>query len=132
MMLCLRASLSFGQTEEETLEWLKVKKTDISEHWSMSNNVSSDAPGVTLKFESDLIKVASTNGAWTTIDWENIKDFKVDGADIKVVSGVDYSSTQKYFIRLRINDSSMREKYLKALKHMASLKGAVLLKEDLF
>ncbi len=132
VIMCITVQLSFAQTEAETLEWLRVKKIDVSESESRSNILDYYSPGKTLLFQSNLIKVASTDGSWSSINWENIKDIKLDKPFIKIISGSDYKENEKYYIRICIYDNIVRDKYLKALKHMAELKGAVLLKEDLF
>lgn len=137
MGICLLAGLQTvkAQTEAETLEWLNVKKSEISlsdYNGSHSNVVSSGSKGKTLLFDSDIIKLASTDDeSWTTIIWKNIKDFKMDDCCIDIVSDKEYLN-KKTFIRLAIWNSEMRGKYLKALRNMAVLKGATLIKDDLF
>jgi tRNA A37 threonylcarbamoyladenosine modification protein TsaB len=130
-LFVVSAQFSYAQSEAETLEWLNVKKGEIYLGNSTSNTVGGYSPGKTLLFDENVVKLASTDGAWTGIGWKNIKDIKVDAPYLEIVSDREYENKKSY-VRLYISSLELREKYVKALKHMATLKGAQLVKDDLF
>ncbi|MGV0927108.1 hypothetical protein ACTS9K_08065 [Empedobacter sp. ULE_I145] len=118
-------TISYAQTEEQTLEWLNAKKTEIYSVYSLT--VSNGK----LEISKDRIRAYSDDGAQSDFQWNEIKDLKEDYGDIKVVFNSTYNGKTS-FIRFSIYNTELRGKYLKALKHMATLKGAKLVDDDLF
>jgi hypothetical protein len=131
LLVCLFFSLSTlkAQSEAETLEWMNVKKIDISLTGSNANTVKFADQ---LELTSSLIKISSKDGAWAAGNWNTVKEVKIyNSYDIQIVFNLTYEK-QPLFINLRIYDSELKKKFVKALKHMATLKGAKLIDSDLF
>jgi hypothetical protein len=127
IILCLGASQLFAQSEAETLEWLNVKKIDIK--FPKTNNIEYDG---SVEFTKDLIKVTNKTGTYFNMTWNDIKEVKlVSGNEIEIVFGYVYSG-KPGFIRLWFSDTELKMKMQKALKHMATLKGAKMIDSDLF
>lgn len=116
-----------AQSEDETLDWINVKKIDMQ--FPKSNTVAYD--GV-LEFTKDLFKITNKAGAYTNMYWSAVKEVKQKGtADVEVVFNNTYNG-QTTFISFTVYDKELRSKIQKALKHMATLKGAKLIDSDLF
>jgi len=124
-LLLFAVFIAKGQTADETLEWLRTKQPTIR---SAGSNSIANRNGE-LKLDETLIKLSNEQST-TEIQWKDIKDVTADLVYITIVSSnlVNGKST---FIRLNI-DSNISAKYAKALKHIAELKGAKLVKEELF
>lgn len=105
-----------AQSEAETLEWLRTKQQTIRD---VSSDVIVRRNGK-LTIDLSSIKVSNAETS-TNIPWNKVKD---------VVSN-ELVDGKNAFIRLTI-DSSIAGKYSKALRHMATLKGAKMVKDDLF
>jgi hypothetical protein len=104
-----------AQSESETLEWLRAKQPAIS--------------GKSLSIDSNSIGI--TSGEKTVkIQWSKIKDVTSKMLEITVV-GDELVDGKNVFIRFSI-DYKISDKYAKALRHMAELKGAKMVKDDLF
>lgn len=133
LFLLLSAGLvtAQAQTAAETLEWLKAKAAEVDNSYIYSTTV--DGGNRKIEITSDHIKVYSDNGASTTGTWHTIKEIKpfADAYGIKIILEGTYEGNQRY-IRFDIRPSSIRDRYIKALKHMAVLKGARLIDENLF
>jgi hypothetical protein len=115
-----------AQSEAETLEWLRTKQQTI-------RDVSSDVIGRRsgkLTIDESSIKVSNAEVS-TIILWNKVKDVTVSINDITVVSN-DLVDGKNAFIRLIIDSSIISSKYTKALRHMATLKGAKMVNDDLF
>lgn len=118
-----------AQSAEETLEWLNVKKIDISLPSSTANTLKSASQ---LDITADLIKLSNKDGAWAAGVWSTIKDVRVyNSDDIQIVFNLTYEN-QPLFMNLRIYDTNLKRKFIKALRHLATLKGAKLINEELF
>lgn len=116
-----------AQSEEETLDWINVKKIDMQ--FPKSNTVTYD--GV-LEFTKDMFKINNKAGAYTNMYWSAVKEVKQKGtADIEVVFNSTYNG-QTMFIGFTVYDKELKGKIQKALLHMATLKGAKLIDSDLF
>jgi hypothetical protein len=127
IILCLGASQLFAQSEAETLEWLNVKKIDILS--PKSNNIEY---GGSVEFTKDLIKITDAKGIYFNMTWNDIKEVKMSGNyEIEIVFGYVYSGKPGY-IRLSVYNAELKLKMQKALKHMATLKGAKMIDSDLF
>ncbi|RZM19164.1 MAG: hypothetical protein EOO88_38780 [Pedobacter sp.] len=114
-----------AQSEAETLEWLRTKQQTIRD---VSSDVIVRRNGK-LTIDLSSIKVSNAETS-TNIPWNKVKDVTVSLYDITIVSN-ELVDGKNAFIRLTI-DSSIAGKYSKALRHMATLKGAKMVKDDLF
>lgn len=126
-VLFLGLGMANAQTEAETLEWLNTKKADLGRP---STNTISYYDLSKLDISTEKLHAYSDEGAYTKISWNSIKDIKIEGRNITIVSNEMYKGKNS-FIQFDVNDA-IRPKYLKALKHMATLKGAKLVNDDLF
>lgn len=90
-------------------------------------------PNRKLNITSNSIQVTGSNGAWTNIDWNRIKEIKLSESKyfVELVSE-DTWEGKPIFINITIIDSNLLPKWKKAMEHMAALKGAKLIKDDLF
>lgn len=116
--LCLLLFVSIivkAQSAEETLEWLRAKQPAIR-----GNSVTIDENSIRY----------SNNENKISIDWSKIKDVTDKYLEITIV-GNELINGKNVFIRFSI-DGKISEKFAKALKHLAELKGAKLVKDDLF
>jgi len=69
---------------------------------------------------------------WIKIQWNEIKNIKIQNSRwIKIISSKMYDG-ENTSITLIMRNEGIVEKYAKALKHMAMLKGAKLVNDDLF
>lgn len=128
-VLFLGFGMANAQTEAETLEWLNTKKADIFSISSLTLNSGYD--NEKLDISSEQLHAYSDKGAYTKISWNSIKDIKIKyDKYITIVSNTMYNGKNS-FISFEVNEAIL-PKYLKALKHMATLKGAKLVNDDLF
>jgi len=104
-----------AQTANETLEWLRAKQPAIR-----CNCVS---------FDDSTIRISEKEEK-ATIQWSNIKDITNNLLAITVV-GDEVIDGKNVFIRFYI-DSKVLPQYVKALKHLAQVKGAKFVKDDMF
>ena len=134
LFICLLTGMQTikAQTAEETLEWLNVKKVDIER-----NNGS--------VYSADKLRAADHYSSIAhDIQWQNIKEviikkgygIVVKGKVIeRCFKGCDWDDKSAESLTIYCWDSSppeMIEKFVKALKHMAELKGAKFLNDNLF
>ncbi len=124
-VLFLGLGMANAQTEEETLEWLNTKKTEVTDVRSLTVWAGQ------VIFSLSIVKAYTDDGASTTIEWKTVKDIKIDGEYVQIVDNNTYQGRTSY-IRFYVGDKILRDKYAKALKHMATLKGAKLVNDDLF
>lgn len=118
--LCILFFTAFivkAQTADETLEWLRAKQSAISQ--SVGD----------LKIDETSIKVSNEEKI-TNILWSKIKDIRLKFRDITIVSD-ELVNGKSTFIVLMI-DPEIASKYAKALRHLATLKGAKMVKDDMF
>ncbi len=123
---------AYAQSEVETLEWLNVKLEEMK--YPESHTVDIESPDIELHFKSDYIQLTSSSGASTSFYWKNIKEVKLGGSydhTIVILTGDKYEGRPR-FINVYISNKELRTKTIKALKHMATLKGAKLINNDLF
>ena len=104
-----------AQTQEETLEWLRTKQQTIR--------------NAKLTIDDSAVKVSDSDNA-LVIPWSKVKDVTQHLSQITIVSN-ELADGKNLFIRFSI-EAQICDKYIKALKHMAALKGAKLVNEDLF
>jgi len=127
LTLCALLFLAFtvkAQTADETLEWLRTKQSTIK-------NVTSENVEREGNFKiGDVSLTLSAKEKSTTIEWSKVKDVRVKFMDITIVSS-DLVDGKNIFINLMI-DASIAPKYAKALKHLATLKGAKMVRDDMF
>lgn len=128
--ICLLAFLNFAtqthaQTKEETIEWLNIKKTEVRNIYSVTVYNGS------LEITSEQLYAYDNEGGSSKYTWNEIKEIRDDGGWIMIVFNNTYKGETCY-IKFIINNDELRGKYIKALKHMATLKGAKLLNDDLF
>ena len=136
LAICLMVAMQTvnAQTEAETLEWLNVKKVDIERFdYSMYSSEKLRAAGPYEDLPSD-------------IKWEDIKEiiFSANKESIVVKGKVlyrclrsecDWDNKEVESLTIYCKSSAPSEtieRFVKALKHMAELKGAKFLKDDLF
>lgn len=130
-VLFLYAGIAQAQTEAETLEWLNAKKIDIRAIWS--NTMPDANKKYTFDINNDNLYLENVDGASTRISWSSIKDIKPDGDyHINIVSNRMYEGKNSYMLLSFEYNKGTTPKYIKALKHMATLKGAKLVDDDLF
>lgn len=119
-----------AQTEAETLEWLNIKKLDMSIAGSFSSTVPKYSAD-TLLIKKYSLRLSNDKGAWTEITWTSIKEIKKEGSTVKVISGSMYKN-MPVFISLAIYNVDLLGKVHTAIKHMATLNNAKLIDSDLF
>ncbi|MFD1258821.1 hypothetical protein ACFQ3S_18580 [Mucilaginibacter terrae] len=129
-VLLVTATLTYAQSETETLEWLNIKKTEITLGSSYSSTVSSYST-VKLLLTNETMRLENDKGAWTEGNWSSIKEVKNENNYVKIIYNFNYDN-KPTIIGLYISDSAIKEKYIKAVKHMATLKGAKMIDSDLF
>ncbi len=65
--------------------------------------------------------------------WENIKDLRKLELYTRIeIAGEEKFPNNKFVFSFQIVNDELREKSIKALKHMATSQGAKLVKDDLF
>ena len=104
-----------AQSADETLEWLRAKQPAIT--------------GNTISFTDTGIKLTNQDKD-TFIQWSKIKDVTARVIIITVV-GDEVIDGKNVFIRFS-TDNRVSDQFVKALKHLAGLKNARLIKDDLF
>lgn len=128
-VLFLGLGMANAQTEAETIEWFNKKKADVT---YISSNTLRGSTMPKLSISSEQLHAYADDGAYTKISWKTIKDIKTDKhGTVIIVSNTMYEGNNSY-IRFDVADDVLRLKYFKALKHMATLKGAKLVNDDLF
>ncbi|MDY0906603.1 hypothetical protein [Pedobacter sp. CFBP9032] len=105
-----------AQTADETLEWLRTKQPSLG-----GNSVTIDQKFIKVTNDKDV----------TSIEWSKIKDVTRKNFEIKIV-GDELLNGKNIFINIRVDDFRLSDKFVKALRHLAELKGAKLIKDDLF
>src|SRR5690606_1398862 len=138
LALLLFCVYSNAQTAEQTIEWLNAKKTNIITSLSY---YQSDKKGDlnSVHFSTEEISfgyfewIYDKNYPFTgSISWKDINDIHDEGhLEIMIKAGLTSKGENRY-ISLYIRDHDSRNKFIKALTHMASLKGAKLIDKDLF
>jgi uncharacterized protein YxeA len=123
---CLAVPALKAQTVEETLEWMNAKKDEVL--YVYSNTVSHSGK---IKLTSDQIEAYKDDGAYSRYTWSKIKDAKIESMIVKIIFDDTYDGAPAY-IKLFMNSSEIAEKFVKAIRNMATLKGAKLVKDDLF
>jgi hypothetical protein len=130
-LLALTCFQAQAQSAQETLDWMLAKKNEIT--GACSNTVDLGKVEIT----DQHVKAYSGDGNWTRYDWNNVADV-IDGMganrcydSVKIVFNKQYEGNSGY-IHLWIRDEALRKKYIRAIRHMAQLKGATLVSEDLF
>ena len=116
--LCLLLFVSIivkAQSADETLDWLRAKQPAMK-----GNSITMDETAIHY---GNAEKKSS-------IQWSKIKDVTSKLIDITVVSD-EVVNGKNVFIRFDI-DYKISDKFVKALKHLAELKGAKLVKDDMF
>lgn len=126
--IILSVGYANAQTEIETLEWLNTKKAEV---YNIESTTIGYYDNGKLEITSEMLHVYGKDGGYTKINWNEIKDIKMSGYTITIVSSNMYNGKNSN-IRFDISTDELRGKYLKALKHMATLKGAKLVNDDLF
>ncbi|MBD9480752.1 hypothetical protein [Pseudoxanthomonas sp. PXM02] len=134
LLACLLASACLqaqAQSAQETVDWMLAKKNEISGACSNTVNLGK------VEITDQQIKAYTEDGNWTRYDWSQVADV-TDGmgargcyASAKIVFNKQYEGKSGY-IHLWIGDEALRKKYIRAIRHMAQLKGATLVSEDLF
>lgn len=66
-------TLSYAQTEKQTLEWLNTKKDEI--YWVNGSTVAR----AKLDITDEHLHAYKDDGAYTKIGWKDIKDIKIKG-----------------------------------------------------
>ena len=105
-----------AQTADETLEWLRTKQPSLG-----GNSVTIDQKFIKVTNDKDV----------TSIEWSKIKDVTRKNFEIKIV-GDELVNGKNVFINIRVDDFRISDKFVKALRYLAELKGAKLIKDDLF
>jgi len=131
LLIGLFTSLSTlkAQSAEETLEWLKVKKDEIYTYQSHSCNFPS--------YQDKVINFSTTAIIFKKGDydvqgyWKYIKEVKEDRDYIRIVYDWNCAADPLYQA-IHLPSDEVRKKFIRALKHMATLKGAKLIDSDLF
>lgn len=130
-LLALACFQAQAQSAQETLDWMLAKKNDIT--GACSNTVDLGKVEIT----DQHIKAYTGDGNWTRYDWNSVSDV-TEGmgasrcyASARIVFNKQYEGKSGY-IHLWIGDEALRKKYVRAIRHMAQLKGATLVSEDLF
>ncbi|MGV8946384.1 MAG: hypothetical protein ACOH1N_08150 [Lutibacter sp.] len=122
-----------AQTKEETLEWLNVKKSEI--RGAISNTYHGDITAVVIVITESYIKISTDDKSYKdeppiSILWSEIKDIIAIQDYIIIKTSVSYKNETK-FIKLYFN-LDIKKSFITALKHMATINGATLIKDDLF
>ncbi|WP_282628155.1 hypothetical protein [Empedobacter sedimenti] len=128
-ILIIGFNFTYAQTEEQTLEWLLTKKAEVYDVSSITVQEGTRR----IEITDDILHAYSDNGAFTKINWKGIKD--VSKTDVKsqivIISNTMYNGLNTC-IFFKIDNPELLEKYIKALRHMAILKGAIMIDDNLF
>jgi hypothetical protein len=119
-----------AQSEQETLAWLKVKTVSIAKSYStyVSSNIHR------LDITDDHIK-DSGDDAYTQISWSQIRSVELSWANrsIKIISDEMHNGAAVVIqLDFYMSQQELATQVKKALEHMATLKGAKLVNDDLF
>src|SRR5690606_9828643 len=137
LALLLSCVYSNAQTAEQTIEWLNAKKTNINPYLSY---YQSDKKGELNSVHFSTEEISFGYFEWIydkdypftgSISWKDINDIHDEGLKIMIKAGLTSKGKNRY-ISLYMPDQDSRNKFIKALTHMASLKGAKLIDKDLF
>ncbi len=123
-----------AQTETETIQWINAKKVDIMYEKppnSEARNFDSE------KISSYVFPDSESNTKYHRfIKWTDITDISYNNKSRDIlIKGKVVSASEDNYIRMSCIDTADKaliDKMIKALSHMATLKGATLVKEDLF
>lgn len=139
LILTLIASAFFAnaQTEQQTLEWLNIKKSSFAYLQIPAINVYlfSGKDWDNLIFNSTSISFTSNKGA-IDINYNDIREiinpkFEQLAENSYFVLKVKTTKANE-LLSFWSNDYALTEKFVKALKHIAILKGAKLVDDNLF
>lgn len=144
LIATLFATLAFAQTVDETIQWLTAKTPPM---WRNSNW------NLMFRSEEIIMPISMLNGDFSRVEVIMYKDITStdlqysDKFKILVISGktkkyhyhwsktkgdyIEDSERFEYYINLKTPDEDIK-KFEKAIKHLAELKGAKLIKDNLF
>lgn len=136
--ICFGLGILNGQAETETLEWLNIKKMNFTYFGTNNQYLENDWNELILDSNNISYNGSEVRGQAGTVYffWNNIKEiimppFEELAANewfiIKVKTNMADSTVSFY-----TKDYILTEKFVKALKRMAILKGAKLINDDLF
>lgn len=137
LALLLFCVYSNAQTAEQTIDWLNSKKTDIRPSFSVYHyDKSKELHSINFSTEGILF----TYKSWfvdkyiyidSSLAWKDITEIITD-LDIMIKAGLTSKGENRY-LKLNISyKKDLADRFSKALTHMATLKGAKLIDEDLF
>jgi len=120
-----------AQSAEETLEWINIKKIDISSYDCFSRSIKNRNAKKTFEFTTAYFKATDESGGFALGLWKEIKEVKKkNNVELEIV--FVYDETKQDYLSIRLQDEALRDKYYRAFKHMATLKGAKMIDSDLF
>ena len=134
--ICLLTGLQTvkAQTAQETIDWLSSKT--LLWVYAGGNNIKSDRWEGDFEFSATQITFTIKNlNEPFSLDWGDLKEIATEGKIITLISYKLYEGKINKYITINIKSVTTNEekqKYLKALKHIATLNNAKLLKDDLF
>lgn len=129
--LCL-SLYSVGQTEQETLDWLNIKKLEAFGFHSYHVTLSETN---TLKFSEENITLESADKkSWTKIKWSSINDFRVNDEtagknELWIVSDLIFEG-KPLFIIMSFAQADLRDRFSKAVEHLTHIKGSEKLNKN--
>ena len=130
-LVIISVSHTYGQSEDETLNWLNSKKieTGFKECGSLGKL---DFNTAGIKWVGPLKTGVMEHQLYTytedmTISWDEIKSCKIVGTGIFICS-----MKERYCFRVSGDSDEVLNQYLKALKHMGQLHGAQFTNDELF
>ncbi len=140
LALLLFCVYSNAQTAEQTIDWLNSKKIDIRPrsskyHYDSSHELNS------VHFSTEEISfeyfkwVYDKDYPFTgSISWKNITEINIDQNfyEIIIKAGLTSKGKNRYLKLYLGGKKDLADRFSKALTHMATLKGAKLIDEDLF
>ena len=138
LALLLFCVYSNAQTAEQTIDWLNSKKTDIRPFWSVYHydkskelvSINFSTEGILFTYQSWFVD------KYTYIDsslaWKDITEIITDQNDIMIKAGLTSKGKNRYLKLYIGGKKDLADRFSKALTHMATLKGAKLIDEDLF
>jgi hypothetical protein len=139
LTICLLLVISFSinaqtgaPTKEQTFEWLNIKLPSLYKY-DVNFSKSSSGWGIgSLKITLNEIIATGhdSNGKVSSelIHWDEIKDIYYKNNEVRIIANEHLYIGLEFF---QINEE-LGNKYVKALKNMATLSGATLVKDDLF
>lgn len=126
MAFCVACPSAWAQSAEDTLAWLNAKKASIYDVRSLTVSRG------TLVLTDDSIRAAHDDGSFTHYPWRRIKDVQTPYDYIRIVFDEDFNGKAAY-ISMRVSGSREElPRVAAAFKHMAELKGATLVNDELF